>query len=73
MGFQIQNYRNTAVVFAPFRCGLRVIMGVGEKPIPGMCGQPNIYHSILIFVPNIEGVEEPIREYVYNPKYSVLP
>ena len=34
MGFQIQNYRNTAVVFAPFGCGLRVIMGVREKLIP---------------------------------------
>ena len=34
MGFQIQNYRNTAVVFAPFRFGLRVIMGVGAIQLP---------------------------------------
>jgi len=25
--------------------------GKGEKPISGMCVQPNIFHSILIFVP----------------------
>ena len=67
LGFQVQNYRNTAVVFAPFRCGLRVNGGWRKND------SWDVYHSILIFVPSIGGVEEPIREYVYNPKYSVLP
>ena len=30
-------------------------MGEGETPISRMCVQPNICHSILIFVPNIWG------------------
>ena len=42
----------------------KIYNGGWRKTIPGMYGQPNIYNSILIFVPNIGGVEEPIREYV---------
>ena len=59
-GFKMQKYRNTAVVFAPFWRGLRV-NGVGEKPISGMCVKPNIFHSILIFMLNIWGVDSKYR------------
>ena len=30
-------------------------MGQGERTISRICEQPNIFHSILIFVPNILG------------------
>ena len=36
-------------------------MGVGEKPISGMCVKPNIFHSILIFMLNIWGVDSKYR------------
>ena len=42
-----EKYRNTdAFVLLEW-------MGEGETPISRMCVQPNICHSILIFVPNI--------------------
>ena len=44
-----EKYRNTdAFVLLEW-------MGEGETPISRMCVQPNICHSILIFVPNIWG------------------
>ena len=44
-----EKYRNTdAFVLLEW-------MGEGETPISRMCVQPNIRHSILIFVPNIWG------------------
>ena len=36
-------------------------MGVGEKPISGMGVKPNIFHSILIFMLNIWGVDSKYR------------
>ena len=45
------------VALAPFGRGSRVKTGTGEKPISGMCVQPNIFHSILIFVPTHLGVD----------------
>ena len=36
-------------------------MGVGEKPISGMCVKPNIFRSVLIFMLNIWGVDSKYR------------
>ena len=46
-----EKYRNTdAFVLLEW-------MGEGETPISRMCVQPNIFHSILIFVPTHLGVD----------------
>ena len=58
-------YRNTAVVLEPLGRGLGVNGGWNETDFLdyGTCVQSNVFHSILVFVPNIWGVGFKTQKY----------